>query len=81
MSTFNYDQPDPGTALFLKKQERVIKRHLQTLGKAAYGMGRLALGDNATLKQIANHVGREMGIDPDIIASAMLTVEGGVRNE
>lgn len=58
-----------------------INSYKQELGKASFNIGKLQLGENATLKEIAYFVSSQMGLPYEIVISSMLSVKGGVFNE
>lgn len=58
-----------------------INSYKQVAGQAIFEIGKRQLGENATLKQIANHVAPQLGIDAKHAMEFMLYVQGGVRNK
>jgi len=58
-----------------------INSYKQELGEAFFRIGKLRLGKDATLKEIANLVSHQMDLPYEIVINLMLSVNGGVFNE
>jgi len=57
-----------------------INSHIKELGKASFKIGKLQLGKDASLKEIANLVSNQIGLPYEVVIRSMLSVKGGVFN-